>query len=96
MSTENALLIVLVEKLKNDTLVLPTLPAIALRVRQASEDPDINLSKMAEVISKDPSLTARMIHIANTVNMTRAKKPPLFTKQSTVLVCGKFVILPPH
>lgn len=74
MSTENALLTILVEKINNDTLVLPTLPAIALEVRRASDDPDINLNQMAEVISQDPALSARMIKIANSAYMGRTVK----------------------
>lgn len=74
MSTENALLTILVEKIKNDTLVLPTLPAIALKVRKAADDPDINLNAMADVISQDPSLSARMIKISNSAYLGRTVK----------------------
>ena len=74
MSTQNALLTILSEKVNNDTLVLPTLPAIALKVRKAADDPDINLNMMAEVIAKDPSLSARMIKIANSAYMGRSVK----------------------
>ncbi|HCM45950.1 MAG TPA: histidine kinase, partial [Colwellia sp.] len=44
MTTENALYTILNEKIKQDTLVLPTLPEVALRVRSAADDPDINLN----------------------------------------------------
>ncbi|MBO1254453.1 HDOD domain-containing protein [Alteromonas sp. 5E99-2] len=74
MSTQNALLTILFEKVKNDTLVLPTLPAIALEVRKAADDPEINLNKMADVIAKDPSLSARMIKIANSAYLGRTVK----------------------
>jgi HD-like signal output (HDOD) protein len=74
MSTQNALLTILVEKINNDTLVLPTLPAIALKIRAAADDPDINLHAMGDVIAKDPSLSARMIKIANSAYMGRAIK----------------------
>ena len=74
MATENALLTILVEKINNDTLVLPTLPAIALKVRRAADDPDINLNAMADVISQDPSLSARMIKISNSSYLGRAVK----------------------
>lgn len=74
MSTENALLTILVEKINNDTLVLPTLPAIALKVRKAADDPDINLNKMADVIAQDPSLSARIIKIANSAYLGRTVK----------------------
>jgi len=74
MATENALLTILVEKINNDTLVLPTLPAIALKVRRAADDPDINLNAMADVISQDPSLSARMIKISNSAYLGRTVK----------------------
>jgi len=74
MSTQNALLTILVEKINNDTLVLPTLPAIALKVRKSADDPDINLIKMADVIGQDPSLSARMIKISNSAYLGRAVK----------------------
>jgi HD-like signal output (HDOD) protein len=74
MSTENALLTILIERINNDSLVLPTLPEAALRVRKAADDPDINLNAMAEVISHDPALSARMIKIANSAFMGRKVK----------------------
>lgn len=74
MSTQNALLTILVEKIKNDTLVLPTLPAVALKVRKAADDPEINLQDMGEVIGQDPSLSARMIKISNSAYMGRSVK----------------------
>ena len=74
MATENALLTILVEKINNDTLVLPTLPAIALKVRRAADDPDISLSTIADVVSQDPSLSARMIKISNSAYLGRSIK----------------------
>jgi HD-like signal output (HDOD) protein len=74
MATENALLTILVEKINNDTLVLPTLPAVALKVRKAADDPDINLSAMADVVSQDPSLSARMVKISNSAYLGRSVK----------------------
>ena len=74
MSTQNALSTILVEKINNDTLVLPTLPAIALKVRKAADDPDINLNAMGDVIGQDPSLSARMIKIAKSAYMGRSVK----------------------
>ncbi|MDO6565688.1 HDOD domain-containing protein [Alteromonas sp. 1_MG-2023] len=74
MSTQNALSTILVEKITNDTLVLPTLPAIALKVRKSADDPNINLGAMGDVIAQDPSLSARMIKIANSAYMGRSIK----------------------
>ncbi|GAP74067.1 MULTISPECIES: HDOD domain-containing protein [Pseudoalteromonas] len=74
MSTENALLTILVDRINNDTLVLPTLPEVALRVRNAADDPDITLHDMADVIANDPALAARMIKVANSALMSRSVK----------------------
>ena len=74
MSTENALLTILTDRINNDTLVLPTLPEIAVKVRQAADDPDINLMQMADVISHDPALAARMIKVANSAFLGRSVK----------------------
>lgn len=74
MPTENALLSILIDKINNDTLVLPTLPAIALKVREAAEDPEVDLGKMANVIALDPSLSARIIKLANSAMLRGAVK----------------------
>jgi HD-like signal output (HDOD) protein len=74
MSAENALVTLLMTKLATNMLVLPTLPEIAVRVRQAADDPDINLHAMAEVIALDPALAARMIKIANSAFLGRSIK----------------------
>lgn len=74
MTAENTLLSILVDKISNDTLVLPTLPAIAVKVRKASEDPEVDLNKMADVIALDPSLSARIIKIANSAYIGRRVK----------------------
>ncbi|MFY8273514.1 HDOD domain-containing protein [Pseudoalteromonas sp. SSDWG2] len=74
MSTENALLTILVDRINNDTLVLPTLPEVALKVRNSADDPDITLHTMADVIATDPALSARMIKVANSALMSRSVK----------------------
>ena len=74
MSTQNALLTILSEKIANDTLVLPTLPAIAIKVRQSADNPDVNLHTMSEVVGQDPSLSARMIKISNSAYLGREVK----------------------
>ncbi len=74
MATENALYLILSEKIKQETLVLPTLPEIALKVRQAADDPDVNLNYMGEVISQDPALSLGMLKVANSVIFGRRVK----------------------
>ena len=49
----------------NDDLVLPTLPEVALKIRQAAEDPEVSISHLSKVISRDTALTARLIKVVN-------------------------------
>jgi HD-like signal output (HDOD) protein len=74
MGTENALYTILVEKIKQDSLVLPTLPEIALKVRQAADDPDVNLGQMSEIIGHDPALSLGMLKVANSAILGRKVK----------------------
>ena len=72
MATENALYTILMEKIKQDALILPTLPEVALKVRKAADDPDINLGQMSDIIAQDPSLALGMIKVANSALMARS------------------------
>lgn len=74
MSTANALKTILIEKLKNDDLVLPTLPKIALKVREAVAEPDSNLNDISAIIAQDVALSTRLVRIANTTHYSRAIK----------------------
>ncbi len=74
MAAENALYTILVEKINQDSLVLPTLPEVALKVRRASDDPEINLGKMSEVIAQDPALSLGMLKVANSATLGRSVK----------------------
>ncbi|HTQ98986.1 MAG TPA: HDOD domain-containing protein, partial [Candidatus Acidoferrum sp.] len=51
--------------LKGNTLILPTLPEMAIRIRELVEDDDASLSDISKVINKDPALAARVMQIAN-------------------------------
>ncbi len=55
----------LLRAIDNDELVLPTLPEVALRVREAAEDPDVSIHDLARVIGNDAALTARIIKVVN-------------------------------
>lgn len=74
MATENALYTILMEKIKQDALVLPTLPEVALKVRKAADDPDINLGQMSDIIGQDPALALGMIKVSNSALLARSVK----------------------
>ncbi|WPC06271.1 HDOD domain-containing protein [Pseudomonas benzenivorans] len=55
----------LLQAIDNDELVLPTLPEVALKVREAAEDPNIGIPQLSKVIGNDAALTARIIKVVN-------------------------------
>lgn len=44
---------------------LPSLPAIAVKIIDASKNPDISLRDVAAIISSDPAITAKLLKMAN-------------------------------
>ncbi|MFT5781080.1 MAG: HD-like signal output (HDOD) protein [Pseudomonas sp.] len=55
----------LIQAIDNDDLVLPTLPEVALKVREAAEDANISTLQLSKVIGNDAALTARIIKVVN-------------------------------
>lgn len=64
----------IVSKIKNDELVLPTLPEIALKVREVAEDANATIDDLCDVVARDPALTARIIKVTNSP-LIRANMP---------------------
>jgi HD-like signal output (HDOD) protein len=64
----------LLEAIRTNQLVLPTLPEVALKIREIAEDPDADLDQLAAVIGNDPSMAARIIKIANSPLLRSACK----------------------
>jgi HD-like signal output (HDOD) protein len=59
---------------ESDKLVLPTLPEVALKIRSAVEDEDASAQKIADTLSQDASLSARLIQVANSP-LYRSRNP---------------------
>lgn len=55
----------LTEAIENDKLVLPTLPEVALKVREIAEAEDSAIIDLVKVISNDTALSARIIRVCN-------------------------------
>lgn len=64
----------IIAAIKSDSLVLPTLPEVALRVRDEASDPESSLDSIGKIISSDPALSARIIKVANSSSF-RAPQP---------------------
>lgn len=53
------------EAIANDKIILPTLPEVALKVRDAAEAENSSAHSIADILSQDASLTTRLIQVAN-------------------------------
>jgi putative nucleotidyltransferase with HDIG domain len=65
MDSEEIFVTELLDDLESGQLQLPTLPEVALRVRDAVEDEDANATQIADIIAQDAALSARLIQVAN-------------------------------
>lgn len=55
----------LLDELKHNRLVLPTLPEVAFKVREVVEDEHATSTQIAGVIVTDPALTTRLLKVVN-------------------------------
>lgn len=62
---QEALYHAILEDLENGKLVLPTLPDVALKVREVVEDPDATAIQLADIIVTDAALSANLLKVAN-------------------------------
>lgn len=65
MSSEEIFVAKLIEDLEAGRLQLPTLPEVALRVRDAVEDERSTVNDIAGIIATDAAISARLIQVAN-------------------------------
>jgi HD-like signal output (HDOD) protein len=65
MIDEKAFLETLNQAIDSNRLTLPTLPEVALRVRNAVEEENSNAKQVADIIATDAALSARMLQVAN-------------------------------
>jgi len=55
----------IMQAVESGTLQLPSLPEIALRIRKAVEEPDVDIDQISRLMELDPALSARLIKVAN-------------------------------
>ena len=65
MEPEEVFVNELVQDLESGHLQLPTLPEVALRVRDVVDDENANASQIADIIAQDAALSARLLQVAN-------------------------------
>ncbi len=65
MSLEEDFCNELLDAVKNDRLTLPTLPEVALKIRDAVSDPEVSAGSLSDVIASDVAMSAKLIKVAN-------------------------------
>ena len=60
---------IVLNRIGNDQLVLPPMPAVALKCLTLLKNPDFSLKEAAALIERDPILTAMMLKVANSAAM---------------------------
>lgn len=65
MISEQEFLEILQTEIQENRITLPTLPEVALRVRDALEDENVTGHQIAEIVSSDAALAARLLQVAN-------------------------------
>jgi HD-like signal output (HDOD) protein len=81
--------------IENNSLVLPTLPEIALRIRKCELDPNLDIIGLARIIEQDPATTAQLLRIANSPLVRREIKVADLSKAISLLgmsYCSKVAI----
>lgn len=90
MDLENQLLAKLLDDINNNRISLPTLPEVALKVRDVIEDPNSSAAKVAITIGADPVLSTKLLQVANSV-MYRGKTP-IENLQNAIARLGSTVV----
>lgn len=74
MQAEKEFLAELLGDIKANNLTLPTLPEVALKVREVVDDKNATAKEVTLVVSTDAALSARLIQVANSP-LYRARNP---------------------
>jgi HD-like signal output (HDOD) protein len=72
----------LYKDIQNDTLILPTLPEVGLKIRELLGSDTVSIEQIAKLIQTDPTIAAKVIKVANS---------PLYAGQTTVDNCKQAV-----
>lgn len=61
----NHYLQLIMQDIENNQLALPSLPEVAIRVKQECEKDEASVTHIVEALTEDPALSVRLMHIAN-------------------------------
>lgn len=90
MSLESQLLAKFLDDINHNRINLPTLPEVAVKVREVVQDPDSSAAKIAITIGSDPVLTAKLLQVANSPLYRGAT--PIENLQTAITRLGQTVV----
>ena len=64
----------LASELSSGQLELPAFPDIAVRVRDALNDPEVSIDKITRIVLSDPLLTAQLLRMSNSAMLMRGSQ----------------------
>lgn len=74
MLQEERLYRAVVDALTQDRLTLPTLPEVAMRVGQATQNENVTAAQLAVEIGRDPAIAVRLLRVANSSALCGGRK----------------------
>lgn len=74
MLQEERLFRAVVDALTQDRLTLPTLPEVAMRISQATQDQNTTASRLAAEIGRDPAIAVRVLRVANSSALAAGRR----------------------
>lgn len=64
---QHSLLFEFEQELHSGRFVLPSLPEVALRIREMIESQDFSIAELARVVNTDPAIATKLVRVANSV-----------------------------
>lgn len=71
---------------RENSLSLPSLPQVALRLKKAIDEPDVTIAEIANIVQFDATIVAKLIQVANSVFY--AGETPITNCQNAVIRLG--------
>ena len=90
MELENQLLSKFLDDINNNRINLPTLPEVAIKVRDVVQNPDSSAAKIAITIGSDPVLTTKLLQVANSA--LYRPSTPIENLQTAITRLGQTVV----
>ncbi len=86
MEAKKKFIRLLLDDIAASRLMLPTLPALAFKIRKVVDDPNITSKKIAKIVATDAALSTKLLQVANSVFFKGLK--PVESIQTAIVRLG--------